>query len=314
VLPTDLGLAEVAVTAPGPGDVLVRNAAIGLNPVDWKVIAGAPGNWTPGHVPGVDGAGTVVALGDGVPTRLLGARVAYHHDLRRDGSFADYTAVAARAVMRLPDGLDVVTAAGFPCPGLTALTALDKIPVREGGRILLAGAGGAVGNYFVQLAVARGFSVTVLCGERHRDRLTALGASALVPGPLGPGEVWPEAAAGRFFAVVDAVGADHAARLVPALAANGHLVCIQGRLPEWPSEPFGRSISLHEVALGALHRFGDDEAWARLTAAGEAMLAEIAVGRLRPEQPVIDDFAALSRALEALRNRGFSGKPVIRVV
>jgi NADPH:quinone reductase-like Zn-dependent oxidoreductase len=74
-----------------PHDVVVQNAAIGLNPVDWKVLASQIG-----QVPGVDGAGTVVALGAEVAPGLLGARVAYHQSLRRNGSFAEFTVLAAQ--------------------------------------------------------------------------------------------------------------------------------------------------------------------------------------------------------------------------
>jgi len=313
--PGDLMLERVEMPELAPGQVLVRNQVIGLNPVDWKVLArSSEGDWRSGHVPGVDGAGTVIALGDDVPEDWLGRRVAYHTNLASGlGSFADYTPVAARALMRVPDGLDMTVAASFPCPGLTAWQALDKLPFHEGARLLVSGAGGAVGNYLVQLAAARGFAVTAMCNPRHLDRLQSLGAQACIVGPLPEGDVWPETEARRFFAVIDAVNASHAARLVPALAANGHVLCIQGRLEGWPAPPFGRALSMHEVALGALHRHGSDADWARLTQAGERMLADLETGRLRPEPLSVAAFADLPRHLDTLKHRSFSGKPLIRI-
>lgn len=128
--PAALRLEERALPAPGVGEVLVRNEAIGLNPVDWKALGGP--SIRSGHVPGVDGAGVVAAVGEGVPAEWLGRRVAYHGDLRRHGSFAEYTLLPRRVLMRLPDALAFEAAAAFPCPGLTAWRALDKLPVRPG--------------------------------------------------------------------------------------------------------------------------------------------------------------------------------------
>lgn len=310
--PEPLGLALVQRPAPvpGAGQVSVRNAVIGLNPVDWKVLGGLDG-WRPGHVPGVDGAGTVVALGAGVPAGWLGQRVAYHTSLHRDGSFADCTVVDARALLRVPDALDFDIAASFPCPALTAWLAIEKVPARAGQPVLISGAGGAVGQYLLQLAVARGLEVTAMANARHWERLRALGTHDCLAGPLAEGEPW--AGGRRFRAVFDTVSGGHATRLAAALQANGHLVCIQDRMPHWPCEPFGLTLSMHEVALGALHVHGDDAAWAQLRAAGEAMLDAVAKGLMQPEARVAQGFDTLPTLLDALRHRRFSGKALIRI-
>lgn len=305
--PRGLELRDLPLPSPAAGRALVRNAAIGLNPVDWKVLGGTGLGWRPGHVPGVDGAGMVVAVGAGVTAFHPGQRVAYHQNLRCSGSFAEYTEVDVRALMRLPDALSFEQAAAFPCPGLTAWTAIEKLPVKPGRRILISGAGGGVGNYLTQLAVGRGFVVTALCHSRHWQRLRDLGVAETIETPPGPEE------AAAFFAVIDSVSADHAQALAPALAANGHLVCIQGRVGQWPCPPFGRSLSLHEVALGALHQHGDAGDWERLTAAGEGMLDALSLGHLTPEALVVGDFQVLPDFLFALRHRRFSGKSLIRL-
>ncbi|CAG9194807.1 NADPH:quinone reductase [Paraburkholderia sabiae] len=311
--PRALARQTVDATLPRSGEVLVRNAVIGLNPVDWKVLDGALVDWQPGKVPGVDGAGVVVAVGAGVSDTRLGERVAYHTSLATSGSFAEYTPVPARALLRLPQALDFATAASFPCPALTAWLALDKVPPVEGQRVLISGAGGAVGHYAVQLAAQRGFDVSVMCHERHWERLRSLGAQAHVDGPLADRGPWADAHAAQFFAVIDSVNEAHAARLAPVLRANGHLVCIQGRVADWPCAPFGRALSLHEVAFGALHRHGNDADWKRLVNAGEQMLRSIAEGSLVAEACVVGEFADLPQQLDALRHRSFSGKPLVAV-
>ncbi|MEN3754620.1 hypothetical protein ABC733_24105 [Mangrovibacter sp. SLW1] len=70
---------------------------------------------------------------------------------------------------------------------------------------------------------------------------------------------------------------------------------------------------MHEVALGALHTWGDDDDWQALTSAGEAMLSDLSQGRLRAEETVIRPFGELPDLLGALKARAFSGKPLVRV-
>jgi NADPH:quinone reductase len=296
--PHDLQDRYLTAEALPPGEVLVQNAAIGLNPVDWKVLDSQIGK-----VPGVDGAGTVVAIGADVDQRWLGTRVAYHQSLQRPGSFAEFTPIAAQVLMRLPDAIDFAMAAAFPCPALTAWQAIEKVPTQPGAPLLIAGAGGSVGHFLVQLAQARGFTVTTLSSERHFSRLQALGAKYTLSDPLHN--------ASRFYAVIDAVSPEHAASLAGNLLANGHLVCIQGRVEQWPCTPFGRALSLHEVALGALHLHGDAQQWHALTQQGERMLAQIAQGTLHSELLLHFPYDQLPTQLQALQHRNFSGKQII---
>lgn len=299
--PLDLKLGKAERRPLTPGEVRVANRAAGLNPVDWKVLGGLPG-WKPGKVVGCDGAGEVVEVGPGVPEGLVGQRVTYHQHLSRDGSFADHTVVAARALVPVPAAMDWAAAAGFPCPSLTAWLAAEKLPLRPGADVAVVGAGGGVGNLLVQLLRDRGYSVTAQAHPRHHDRLRALGAGPVTD--LGP--AFP-----RFFGVIDLVSEALARASAGHLKANGHLVCVQGRLSSWPNEAFSTTVSLHEVALGALHVYGDDQDWGRLTSAGEDILGRLAAGTLVPEPLVTAPFADLPRLLEALRRRDFTGKPVV---
>ena len=285
-----------------PGEVLVRNAVIGLNPVDWKVL-----DTQRGQVPDVDGAGTVVAVGSAIDQHCLGARVAYHQNLQRNGSFAEYTVLAAQVLMCIPDELDFGTAAAFPCPALTAWQAIEKIPVEPDAPLLISGAGGSVGHFLVQMAHSRGFEVTTLSSERHWSRLHSLGAQRCYS------ELTHTTAAAkkRFYAVIDAVSPQKASQLADNLMANGHLVCIQGRVQEWPNPAFGRALSLHEVTLGAMHQHGNLQQWQSLTQQGEQMLMQIAQGTLQSESLLQFNWGQLPAQLLALQHRNFSGKQVI---
>lgn len=308
--PWGIHLASVPTADLGPNDVWVRNAAVGLNPVDWKVLKRPPDSWAVGNVPGVDGAGVVAAVGAAVDDAWIGQRVTYHQSLSRSGSFADYTSVAARALLRVPDALDFATAASLPCPALTAWLAIEKLPVKPGKRLLVTGAGGAVGNYLVQLAAARGFEVSALSHERHHDRLRGLGAAQTLR-PLASAALPQRTSDECFFAIVDLVSGAHAQRIAKWVSPNGHLVCVQDRLetPAWPA--FGPAVSLHEVALGAMHAHGDAGMWADMVHAGEAMLSATVRGQLRPEPAIVGEFSRLPDHLTALCRRSVTGKFVV---
>lgn len=90
--------------------MLVRNRAIGLNPVDWKFIEWGHPAWSMPHGPGVDGAGEVIAVRSAVQHLRVGMAVAYHNDLTRPGSFAEFTAGPARAAIALPSGISLAAA------------------------------------------------------------------------------------------------------------------------------------------------------------------------------------------------------------
>ena len=110
----------------GAHEVLVENQAIAFNPVDWKLMERGHPAWQPGQIPGADGMGTIATVGSGVMHLRVGARVAYHTDLRKNGSFARHTVVASRALLTVPEALSDAAAASLPCPGLTAWQALAK--------------------------------------------------------------------------------------------------------------------------------------------------------------------------------------------
>ncbi|XXD10109.1 alcohol dehydrogenase catalytic domain-containing protein [Klebsiella sp. R445] len=304
-LPTGLQLETMPLPCPQAGQVLVQNQAIGLNPVDWKLL-----NIKQDKIPGVDGAGVVVAVGSGVSEHWVGQRVAWHQSLEKPGSFAEFTVLNVEVVMRIPNGLDTVTAAAFPCPGLTAWQALEKVPSRTGDRILIGGAGGSVGGFLVQLAHQRGFEVDVLSHPRHHARLTALGASHCYTTPDDT-DNWVSPA--RYDVIIDSSSSESYLWLCRGLVANGHFVAILGRPESWPCKPFTRTFSLHEVALGALHIYGDVRAWDRLTADGERLLEQMEAGSLTGEKIITFKFIDLADYLLRLERRDFVGKLVAEV-
>ncbi|WP_334066717.1 zinc-binding dehydrogenase [Burkholderia cepacia] len=305
--PSALAWRRAARPVPGPGEVLVRNRAAGLNPVDWKFIEWGSPAWRPDHIPGVDGAGEVVSVGAGIQQEWLGVRVAYHQSLTRDGSFAEYTAVPARALLRLPPGLGFAEAAALPCPMLTAWQAMQKVPHRAGLEALVTGAGGAVGTLLVQLAVRARWRVSVMCNSRHFERMARLGASTCLLPDIGSSAFSSHR---PFDVVFDTVSGQHAARLARFVAVNGHLVCIQDRLKTSPVAPFTTAISLHEVALNALHTHGSAAHWRTLVDAGERLLTDVLYRALAPLPIEPMPLSRLPEALESLKAHTGHGRPV----
>jgi NADPH:quinone reductase-like Zn-dependent oxidoreductase len=166
---SDYGASPVVIDLPtpaaGPGQVLIKLAAAGMNPMDAKLASGA---WRPEPatfpmVLGVDGAGIVDALGEGATRFALGDRIFGQlliSPIGSAGTYAEYVAVTAEAPLALvPDGLDLVAAAAVPTIGGTGLTLVDSLEPLEDKTMLVIGAGGGVASFAIQYAVIAGARV-----------------------------------------------------------------------------------------------------------------------------------------------------------
>lgn len=158
---------------PGPGEVLVRLYASGVNPSDVKLRAGARPGATmafPQIVPHSDGAGVIEAVGEGIDAARRGERVwIWNGQWRRaHGTAAEYIALPAEQAVRLPDGAGFAEGACFGIPAMTAWYAvLGDGPV-EGQTLLVTGGAGTVGRYAIQIARLAGAEVitTVSSAEK----------------------------------------------------------------------------------------------------------------------------------------------------
>ena len=200
---------EVERPEPGPTEVLIRVAAAGVNPVDWKVRSGGGFLGEPPFTVGWDVAGTVEALGRGVTWLARGDRVFGMPRFPREAAcYAEYVVSPSRHLARTPDAWSDVEAGAVPLAGLTAWQALvETAGVREGSRVLVLGAAGGVGHLAVQIAKARGAWVAGTSSVEKHAFLRELG----VDEPLdkqGPLEVDVEM-------VFDAVGGDAALAAPP---------------------------------------------------------------------------------------------------
>lgn len=193
--PGVLRLVDRPVPKPRPGEVRVRVAVSGVNPTDWKARRRGAGGGAlsfPEIVPNQDGAGTVDAVGDGVPSTRIGERVWLWEAAweRADGTAQELVVLPARQAVPLPDGASFDVGASLGIPALTAhlcLTAaghgLGSLARGAlGGRtVLIAGGAGAVGHATIQLARWAGARVIATVSSEEKARLArAAGADHAV--------------------------------------------------------------------------------------------------------------------------------------
>ena len=183
---------DIPVPRPGPGDVLVRVAAAGVNNTDINTRIGwyskgdrdaADAGWTGEaltlpRIQGADACGEIVAVGDGVDKTRIGERVLiepclwqvgnrildrpWYFGSECNGGFAEFTVVAARHAHAVDSPLTSFELASFPCSYSTAENMLTRAAVVAGERVLVTGASGGVGSAAVQLAKARGANVVAV--------------------------------------------------------------------------------------------------------------------------------------------------------
>lgn len=238
-----LHLTQLAPPQIADNDVLVKVHAAGLDRGTWHLMTGLPylgrlalGLRAPKQpVPGLDLAGTVVAVGAAVTRFEVGDAV---FGIGR-GSFAQYAAAREDKLARKPANLTFEQAAVVPVSGLTALHGVrDAGRVAAGQRVLVIGASGGVGTYAVQLAKAFGADVTGVCSTAKVDLVRSLGADHVLDytkDDFADG-------AQRYDLVLDIGGRSRLARLRRALVSQGTLVIVGGEGGGRLTGGFGRQL------------------------------------------------------------------------
>lgn len=177
--PERLKYEEVPRPEPGPGEVLIRVHASGVNPVDWKIREGAFKSRLPLTL-GWDFSGIVEEAGPGARFKP-GDEVYGRPDTSRDGSYAEYLVARATEIASKPRTIDHLHAAGIALAGLTAWQALfDAAGLQPGQTVLIHGASGGVGGFAVQLAKWRGARVIGTASKRNFDFVRGLGADEIL--------------------------------------------------------------------------------------------------------------------------------------
>jgi len=172
-----LSVEQLDAPRPGPGEVRVRLRVAGINPTDGKLRLRTQPDGL--QVPGQDGAGDVVEVGEGVDPARVGQRVWVWFAAARGrtwGTCAQETVVPARQAVPLPDGVSYDLGAGLGIPAMTAWHCLYADGPLDGRTVLVAGGGGAVGNAAVALARRGGARVVTTTSPAKAHLADAAGA------------------------------------------------------------------------------------------------------------------------------------------
>jgi NADPH:quinone reductase-like Zn-dependent oxidoreductase len=180
-------LTELPKPALKAGSILVRLAAAGINPFDTKMIDGILDGQMPHQFPmilGVDGAGTVEEIGDGVTHFKVGDQVygQFLHKPVGEGTFAEYIVVPEKLVLAAaPRTMELKYAAAIPTAGMTALQLLERSGLKHEQIVLVVGATGGVGSFLVQLAAMQGvYVIATVSDEAGSGRVKAFGAKETI--------------------------------------------------------------------------------------------------------------------------------------
>jgi NADPH:quinone reductase-like Zn-dependent oxidoreductase len=294
--PEALQVVDVPDEPMGPGQVRIRVAAATVNPTDTHARAGAYAGRDPVKqppwVPGMDVAGTVVEVGEGVahvaPGELVmgivvpsGAHGGYREDIVLPGD----------SVVRAPAGTDAVAASTLPMNALTARLALDHLDLQPDQVLAVTGAAGAFGGYVVQLAKADGLTVVADASEADEGLVRGLGADVVVRRGDDVAqrirEVYPDGVDGL------ADGAVQDALVLPAIRDGGALATVRGYRGDGQ-----RGIEAHSTLVRKVAQ--DRAALDRLRQQAEDGVLTLRVARTFP----VEEAAEAHRVLEAGGVRG----------
>jgi NADPH:quinone reductase-like Zn-dependent oxidoreductase len=182
--PEVLRYEEAPRPEPGPGEVLVRIRAAGVNPVDWKVREGYLKDalaYRMPFVPGWDVSGIVEAMGPNVTLLKRGDEVYGHPSVVRNGAYAEFAVIPEAELALKPRSIDHVLAASLPVAALTAWQGLFDIGgLRTEQKVLIHGGSGGVGSFAVQLARWKGAFIIATASGRNQEFLRNLGADLTI--------------------------------------------------------------------------------------------------------------------------------------
>jgi NADPH2:quinone reductase len=306
--PEVIEFTDIELEAPGPGEIQIRHAACGLNYIDVYYRNGLYPQTLPGHL-GVEGAGTVTAIGSGVTDLHAGDRIAYAGGPL--GAYATARNMPAAAVVKLPQTVDFETAAGMMLQGLTAQYLLRRTyRVQPGDAVLFHAAAGGVGLIACQWAKALGATVIGTVGSEDKVALAhAHGCEHVINyRHENVAERVRELTDGRGVPVVyDGVGKDTFEASLDSLARFGLMVSFgnaSGPVPPFALTELTRRGSLYITRPSLMHYV---EARHDLVAMAAELFEVVGSGQVRidvRQRYALSDVARAHRDLEARRTAG----------
>ena len=292
--PNRLKLTRIDEPNCNANEALVAVHATSLNRGELRLLGIRPDGW----IPGQDIVGIVERAAADGSGPAAGARVVALID---EAGWAERVAVPTDRLAVVPDAVGFVSAATLPVAGTTALRTLRHGGDLAGQRVLITGASGAVGRFQIQIAREQGASVTAVAAARHAEDLRHLGAEQVV------GAI--EQAEGLFSLITESVGGASLAHAIERVAPGGTIVMFGSSSGEPTPISFRQFVPGHEGARLQTFAYytsgpaiGADIAW---------LLGLAAAGRLETRVALTVPWTNIGQAMEALRQRSFSGKAVL---
>ena len=305
--PDQLRWDEVEVGDPGPGQVRIAQAAAGLNFIDVYHRTGLYPQSLP-FIPGVEGAGTIEAIGDDVEGLAVGDRVAYGVPI---GGYAEVRLIDANKVVKIPDSISAEQAAGMMLQGMTVQMLLRSVfPITKGDTILIHAAAGGVGLIMCQWAKALGVRVIGTVGTEEKAELAAAHGCdhpIVYSKQNFVAEVERLTEGDKLPVVYDSVGRDTFLRSLDCLRPRG--VMVSFGQSSGAIEPFNVGLLAQKGSLYLTRPtlFTYTATRAQLEQSAKELFAIVADGKVKIEVNQsfkLEDAAEAHRALEARQTSG----------
>jgi NADPH:quinone reductase len=294
----------------GPDDVLVGVTVAGMNPADLEQREGrypAPAGVVP-DVPGLEVAGSVVAVGERVTSWSPGDRV---FGLVGGGGLASRVTVHERCVTRVPERLDPDQAAAVPEAFITAHDALRQAELRPGETVLVHGATGAVGSAAV--GIARTWGARVLASVATAEAAEAVGSIGAEPVDDRKEAIASAAGRGGVDVVLELVGGAHVTTALDVIAVGGRVVVVSVAGGSGTELDLRRLMVRRATIRGTVLRARPlEEKAAAVQAFAREVVPMLADGRLEPTIDAVYDVDDVRGAFDRLRERGKRGKVMVR--
>lgn len=310
--PDRLQVSEVERPSPGPGEVLVKTVASGVNRADLLQRQGLyPPPKGVSDIIGLEAAGTIAELGEGVDAWHVGDEVVA---LLAGGGYADWFVAPAGQVLRPPSNVDLVTAATLIEVAATVVSNADHVSLAEGETFLVHGGAGGIGSFAIQYAKALGCRVAVTAGTPEKLAYCRdLGADIA----LDYHDDWlaglKEATDGRGTDVIlDIMGAKYLESNVDALAPDGRCVIIGMQGGTKGTLDIAALLSKRAVVTATSLRFRSTQSKSEICRrVAEVVWPMVEAGRIKPAPIERFDLADAGKAHARLESGEVSGKLVL---
>ncbi|MBS4455996.1 NADP-dependent oxidoreductase [Tuanshanicoccus lijuaniae] len=300
--------------------VLVKVMAAGVNPLDNMISRGEVKMIVPYKLPQTAGnelVGLVEEVGASVTNFKIGERVFGRLPLDSIGAFAEYVAVDASALAKVPDYLTDVEAAAIPLTALTIMQALDLMQAQSGKTIFISGGTGGVGGMAIPIAKAKGLTVITNGDGANAERVLALGADRFIDYKT---EDYTQTVSDVDY-VLDTLGGNETEKQMTIMKKGGHLVSLRAM----PNGEFAKRMNMpihKQILFGAAglkfdkmaEKYGVHYHFIFVTSNGKQLqeVADIFSERqIKPSIDTVYPFEEVNAALDKVANGRSRGKTVL---